>query len=129
MKLIIVLVIVILCFMLSVYNIQNRCPPMELDIKYLRGRRLNSSKYSKEIGIPTIHVGLDRDLPCGVYTGKSIFDKVLIFVSKKSPKLAYIHFYNHESRINTSKVFDFWDVSKIIDSKNEFINTYNRGCC
>ena len=135
--LIILLVICVLLFNSVVYSIQSRCPGENIHIEYVRAGRLPGSKFKERVGITTINLKLDRDVPCGIYRLDTSYGNGVMFVAKHSNRVGYLNYpqevleANPETRkeIDSADLFDLWKLRRINGGDNEFINTYNRGCC
>lgn len=136
-QLIILLVICILLFNSVVYTVQTRCPGENIKIDYIRAGRLPGSQFKERVGITTINLKLDRDAPCGIYKLDTAYGKAVMFVGKNSNRIGYLNYpqeileANPETRreIDSADLFDLWNLVRINGGDNQFINTYNRGCC
>jgi hypothetical protein len=136
-ELIILLVICALLFNSVVYSVQSRCPGENVQIDYVRAGRLPGSEFKERVGITTINLKLDRDVPCGIYQLDTSFGKAAMFVAKKSNRIGYLNYQQEvleakpETRkeIDAADLFDLWNLIRVNGGDNEFINTYNRGCC
>lgn len=136
-ELIILLVITIILFNSVVYSIQSRCPGEEIRIEYVRAGRLPGSQFTERVGITTINLKLDRDVPCGIYKLDTSYGNAVLFVAKNSKRVGYMNYpqdaleKNPEAKreIDAADLFDLWGLTRVNGGDNEFINTYNRGCC
>jgi hypothetical protein len=136
-ELIILLVICVLLFNSVVYSIQARCPGDNIRIKYVRAGRLPGNQFKERVGITTINLKLDQDIPCGIYKLDTSYGKAVMFVAKNSNRIGYLNYQqemleaNPETKkeIESADLFDIWNLIRINGGDNEFINTYNRGCC
>jgi hypothetical protein len=136
-ELIILLVICVLLFNSVVYSTQYRCPGESIKIEYVRAGRLPGTEFKKRVGITTINLKLDRDVPCGIYKLQTSYGDATIFVAKNSKRVGYLNYAqevleaNPETRreIDSADLFDLWNLDRVSGGDNEFINTYNRGCC
>lgn len=136
-ELIILLIICIILFNSVVYSIQSSCPGDNVRIEYARAGRLPESKFKEEVGITTINLKLDRDIPCGIYKLGTSYGDAVLFMTKSSNRIGYLNYpqeyldANPETRreIDSSDLFDLWNLMRINGGNNQFINTYNRGCC
>ena len=107
-ELLIVLVIAIISFCSTVYNIQHRCPPATIKIEYVRAGRLPGLDFEERVGITTINLKLDRDVPCGIYRLNTVFGEATMFVSKNSLRVGYLNYDKKllESNPETKKEID-----------------------
>ena len=127
-NLVIVLLIFIVIFNCIVYNNQYKCPKYILKINYIRASRLPGSKYSERVEIDTINLKLDRDVPCGIYKVKTLYGYGILIVAKNNKRIGYLNMKDTKLYDNVN-LFDVWDIERINTDDNQFINTYNRGCC
>lgn len=136
-QLIILLVICIILFNSVVYSVQTRCPGENIRIEYVRAGRLPGYQSKDRVGITTINLKLDRDVPCGIYKLETSYGDAVMFVAKESNRIGYLNYAQEvlasnpetERGINSANLFDLWNIMRINGGDNEFINTYNRGCC
>jgi hypothetical protein len=119
-----------------IYNIEHKCPANDFRMDYTRASRLPGSRFDESIGITSIKLKLENKIPCGIYRLNTNFGKATLFVSLQSPYKGYLNFpqsilSNDTSNksINETDVFDLWNIVRINDTNNDFIATYNRGCC
>lgn len=137
MGMIILLVIVIILFNSSVYTALRRCPDDTIRISYVRGSRLPGTEFEQSVGITTINLKLDRDVPCGIYRLDTVFGKASMFVTKDSTRFGYLHYpqsvleANPQVRkeIDSADLFDLSELNRVPGRSNLFITNYNRGCC
>ena len=127
-NLIIVLVIVIIMCNSIIYSGKYKCPAFPLKVNYVRGSRLPGVKYTQRVGIDTINLKLDRDVPCGIYTLKNTYGDGILIVSRDNQRLGYMNMRNMDV-IKNINLFDLWDLQRVESRDNLFIDTYNRGCC
>lgn len=125
--LIVLLIIIVMCNSVT-YNSKYRCPKYTVKIKYVRASRLPGETFSEKVGIDTINLKLDRDVPCGIYSLTNAYGKASLFVGNTDSRTGFMHMKNMDviSKIN---LFDLWDLQRIESDTNIFIRTYNRGCC
>jgi hypothetical protein len=136
-NLIILLVIVVILFNSVVYSVQHICPAESVKIKYIRAGRIAGTGLKNVAGIETIGLKLDSDVPCGIYRVETPYGNAVLFVSKKSLRMGDLRYSQNmlekapETRkdINDADLFDLWNLDRITDRSNDFVNTYNRGCC
>lgn len=144
-----ILIIIVILFNSTVYSIQNRCPAESIKIRYVRASRMpfyssyNSvvnnpdNKLRQNTGIDMMEVKLDRDVRCGIYSSNTKYGAVTLYVAKNSTRLGYLDFTELDKldeqtkkEFDKSDLFDMWDLDRFVTRYgNEFINTYNRGCC
>lgn len=134
---IIMLIIVIVLFNSSVYTALHRCPEDTVRIPYVRASRLPGEDFEEAVGITTINLKLDRDVPCGIYRMDTVFGSASLFVTKNSTRLGYMHYpqsvleANPEVRkeIDSADLFDLSELNRVSGRNNLFIRNFNRGCC
>lgn len=125
--LIVLLIIIVMCNSIN-YNSKYRCPKYTVKIKYVRASRLPGENLPERVGIDTVNLKLDRDVPCGIYSLTNAYGKAALFVSNTDSRTGYMHMtdMNAVAKIN---LFDLWDLQRLESDSNRFIQTYNRGCC
>ena len=127
-QLLILLLIIIVLFNCMIYNSQNTCPKMAIKISYARGSRLPGTIFEDRVGIKTINLKLDRDVPCGIYKLNTAYGPGILFVAKGKTRFGYLSIKDMELLKKVS-VMDLWSIERIESNDNTFIMTYNRGCC
>ena len=127
-NLVIVLLIVIVLCNSIVYSNKYKCPSSPIKIDYVRASRLPGATYSERVGIDTINLKLDRDVPCGVYSLKNSYGSGVMFVGQSDNRFGYMTIKDMNT-INNINLFDLWDLQRLESEENTFIQTYNRGCC
>lgn len=125
--LIVLLIVIIMCNSVT-YNSKYRCPKYTVKIKYVRSSRLPGEYLQERVGIDTINLKLDRDVPCGIYTLMNAYGKAVMFVGNTDTRIGYMHM-NNMDLVSKISLFDLWDLQRLDSSDNQFIQTYNRGCC
>lgn len=125
---IIVLLIVIILFNSLIYNTYYKCPKFPLNINYLRASRLPGTQYDIRIGINTMNLKLDRDIPCGMYQVSTSYGDGILIVGRSNRRIGYLNIQDM-SILNDINALDMWNIIRIESNDNDFINTYNRGCC
>jgi hypothetical protein len=129
-ELVIILVIIIVLFQCSIYNIQYRCPKESLRISYMRGSRTPPNIHAERVGIPTIDLKLDRDVPCGIYRTSTAFGDGSIFINKNDNRKGYLYLIdNKDKAVDGVNLWDLWNIDRVESTDNHFIATYNKGCC
>ena len=148
-QLLMVLIIIIVLFNSLVYSIQNRCPTPYIKIPFGRASRMpfyaasnavvddKSNPLYQNIGIDKINIKLDRDVPCGIYKVDTSYGKAVLYTTKRSMRFGYLNFVDAASmdaqtkkEFDKSDLFDLWNLERYVDRfGDEFVNTYNRGCC
>lgn len=138
-NLIILLCIILLLFNSIVYSIQYRCPVENIRIDHIRAGRLPGTELElkQRIGISVINLKLDRTIPCGIYSTDTAFGNATLIVNKNSLKIGYLNYSqdileaNPETKkeIDNANLFDLWNINRMSGKNNNFINTYNHGCC
>lgn len=132
------LVIVLILFNSSVYAIQHRCHSDSIKIPYIRAGRLqNRTEIEDRIGITSVNLKLDRDIPCGVYKLGTNYGNATMFVGKESLRLGYLVYAQKilgldpqtKKDIDKADLFDLWNLDRVSQKNDDFINTYNGGCC
>lgn len=126
--LVLVLLIVILLCNSITFNSIYKCPKYPIKIKYLRASRLPGIKFKESIGIDTVALKLDRDVPCGIYKIVNAYGYGILFVSSSNPRIGYMHMNNMDLLKNIN-LLDVWDLQRLESEDNGFVQTYNRGCC
>jgi hypothetical protein len=126
--LLIVLIIVILFFNSIIYNTHYKCSAANKKISYVKGSRLPSKSYKERIGLDTIDLKLDRDVPCGIYYANTIYGTGVLLVGQNNTRRCYFHMDNMNS-LEKVYIIDLWDLQRLVSEENNFIKTYNRGCC
>lgn len=128
MNLFILLSIIIILFNSLIYAGTYKCPTNQVHVNYARASRMPGATYKERVGLDTINVKLDRDVPCGIYKIKTIYGNGLLFVSNNNYRYGYINMKNINNIINI-KLLDIWDLKRLESKENLFIDTYNKGCC
>lgn len=129
LNLIIVLVIVIIIFNTVAYTHIYKCPQPALKFKYVRASRLPGLPVpDNEKLFDTIHLSLDRDIPCGIYKIKNTYGNGLLFVSKFDKRIGYMTMRDLEF-LKDVNMIDLWDLERIDSKVDLFTRTYNNGCC
>jgi hypothetical protein len=105
-----------------------KCPEYTVKIKYVRASRLPGKIYTERVGIDTLNLKLDRDVPCGIYKLYNTYGEASMFVGNNNPRFGYLYMKNLEALKNVD-MLDLWDLTRIDASDNAFIRTYDRGCC
>ncbi len=134
--LILVFCIIVLIFNCIIYTIEHKCPTTSFQISHLRGAKYipfgisQTQQYKISASIFTTIVHLDRVLPCGVYSALTLHGNVLLFINKNNKDIGFIYGQTHSSRtvLQTVNWLDMWNVTKI-NSNDEFVRTFNSGCC
>lgn len=136
LALILLIIIIVLIFNCMIYNIEHKCPQNDFNLDYMKASRLPGNRFDRSIGITTINLRLEKKVPCGIYRLNTNFGEATLFVSLKSPYKGYLSFpqvtlANDESNknINETNIFDLWNIVRLNNTNNDFISTYNRGCC
>lgn len=128
-NLVIVLVIVIILFNSITYSHIYKCPQPALKFRYVRASRLPGLVVPEnEKLFDTMHLSLDRDIPCGIYKIKNTYGNGLLFVSKFNKRIGYMTMQNL-ALLNGINLLDLWDLERINSNNDLFIRTYNSGCC
>lgn len=127
-QLVIILIIVILICNSITFNTIYRCPNMSVKIKYVRASRLPGKQFTERVGIDTLNVKLDRDIPCGIYKVSSSYGNGVLFIGSSNPRAGYLNTPDMDA-IKGVNLFDLWNLQRLESSDNAFIQTYNRGCC
>jgi hypothetical protein len=123
----ILLIVIMLCNSIT-YSTINKCPNQDISIRYIRASRLPGKNYQERVGLDTINLKLDRDVPCGVYSLTNMFGYGVLFVSSSNPKFGYLSMKDL-TVLDDINIFDMWDLKRLESPNNGFIQTYNRGCC
>ncbi|VBB18600.1 hypothetical protein YASMINEVIRUS_1063 [Yasminevirus sp. GU-2018] len=123
----ILLIIILLCNSIT-FNTIYRCPKYPLKIKYVRASRLPGKQFTERVGIDTLNIKLDRDVPCGLYKLTTTYGKGVMFVGSANSRLAYLNMDNMDV-LSGVNLLDMWDIQRLESEDNGFIQTYNRGCC
>jgi hypothetical protein len=127
-QLVLVLVIVILLCNSITFNTIYKCPKYLVKIKYVRASRLPGKNYKERMGIDTINLKLDRDMPCGIYKLVNAYGYGILFVGGSNSRLGYLNMPNLDA-LKDVDLLDMWDLERLESDDNGFIQTYNRGCC
>jgi hypothetical protein len=129
--LIVLIILIVLCSSIT-YNNKNMCAKNITNIKYVRASRIpiNNNNF---IGLNTIKLKLDRDIPCGIYNLTNAYGQGVIYVDNENSKIGYMTMkdMNNIYKIN---LFDLWDLKRLEsddnqNADNQIIKVYNRGCC
>lgn len=124
---IILLIVIVLCNSV-IYSNKYKCPSYSLKIDYVRGSRLPGTIYSEKVGVDTINLKLDRDVPCGIYNLKNAYGDAVLHVGHGNPRFGYMAMKDMSAIANIN-LFDLWDLHRQESEENYFVQTYNRGCC
>ena len=132
-NLLVVFCIIAIIFACIVYIIQNKCPKKELKMFHLRGDKYQSNTKldpNSTFGVFTAIFRLEKELPCGVYKALTIYGNILIFINKKNKDLGYIYDLSNQTNsiISSLDTLEMWHIERINEANN-FLHTYNAGCC
>jgi hypothetical protein len=97
-------------------------------LDYLRIYVLPGKNYAERVGLDTLNIKLDRDIPCGVYSVKTAYGNGIIFIGSPSSNVGYF-FMTDTKYLEKINMFDVWDIKRLESDDNKFLLTYNRGCC
>lgn len=124
---ILLVILLLLCNSIS-YNTTYKCPSFPLKIRYVRASRLPGQTFTQRVGIDTINLKLDRDVPCGIYSVTNIYGQGALMVTHTDPRTGYLSMKDMQL-VENAKLVDLWDLQRLDAMDNKFIQTYNRGCC
>ncbi len=124
-ELIIILCIILVLFWCSVYNIEYKCPTIDVKIQHVFARKVFEPTTDIDMR-RLISVVLDKSIPCGMYDGTTVYGGIILFVAKTNQTHGYIYSDHIKENVTT---FDIWNLRKYINNSNGFIDTYNKGCC
>lgn len=124
---IVLLIIIILCNSIT-HSGKYKCPNFPFKINYVRGSRLPESINTERVGISTVNLKLDRDVPCGMYNVENSYGNAILIVSRDNYRIGYMNMKNMDI-IKNIDLFDIWNLKRMESDDNLFISTYNRGCC
>lgn len=126
--LVLILVIIVLLCNSITYNSIYKCPKYAVKIKYLRASRLPGKDYTERVGIDTMNMKLDRDIPCGLYKLTTVYGDGVMIVGSSNSRVGYLNISNMDI-LKGVNILDVWDLQRLEAADNGFIQTYNRGCC
>jgi hypothetical protein len=137
-QLVFIILIVLLFFNSIIYSGTYKCPGNAVKINYVRASRLpgtvgyrNASPgtgLARRIGIDTINLKLDRDVPCGIYSIMTMYGAGVMFVGRNNYRVGSMNIKDM-SLIANVNMFDLWGLERMENKDNNFIATYNAGCC
>jgi hypothetical protein len=124
-------IIIFLMYKSLSLTVENQCPDpnKKIYIDRIIGLKILGEKFSKSIGIPTINVKLDKQIDCGYYTLNTVFGPAVLIVGKENRTFGGLNFLTFSNEINKIDRFELRNLNKVINKKNDFITTYNKGCC
>lgn len=122
--LLILLMVLLTIFNMIIYNKTYKCPISDEKIISAKGSRLPN----EESILDTIKIKLNKEIKCGIYQTKSFYGNGILIVGFDNYNVGYLKLPDMES-LNKINVFDLWDLTRLHSDKNDFIKTYNRGCC
>ena len=122
-----VVILFILFFSLIIYLGKYKCPSPDITINYARATIL---EYDTNLnGLRTIKLKLDRSIPCGMYSLKTIYGDGVIFVPNRNDQICYLHKYDMDTLLKI-KLIDLWNIRRLQSkSPDDYISTYNNSCC
>lgn len=123
----VIIILILLCKSIT-YNSIYKCPKLQVKIKYARASRLPGIQYKERVGIDTINVRLDRDIPCGIYRVVNPYGYGILFIGTSDSRLGYLNMPDIKI-LDKINLIDLWDLERLESTENGFIQTYNRGCC
>jgi len=124
----ILLAILVVSFAMLINSRKYKCAPNQLVLRYVRASRLPGANYSERLGIDTVNLRLDREVPCGIYRVRNIYGSGIMFVGSTDQRAGYMNMKNM-ALIKGINLFDLWDLQRMDASDNQLIGTYNKGCC
>jgi hypothetical protein len=124
---ILLLMLFLLCNSVN-YNTKYKCPKKKYHLDYLRIYVLPGKNYAERVGLDTLNIKLDRDIPCGIYSVKTAYGNGIIFIGSPSSNVGYF-FMTDTKYLEKINMFDVWDIKRLESDDNKFLLTYNRGCC
>jgi hypothetical protein len=127
----------IICFIISITiylsilkNIYSTCKQdVNINIKKLRGVKIIGVGESKILGLPTVNLKLEKQIPCGYYLGMTNFGAITLIVGYTDQTEAHINFHDFDDNINKQKIYEIHDLNRISHPKNSIFKTFNKGCC
>ena len=130
-KLLICLVIVVLIYYMLIKTINSTCIDTYEKIEFPKiiCTRSSLSYLEKLTSDQTINVKFDITIPCGIYTGDSYYGIVTMIVGRQYNDRGVINFIDFGQSLDKFDRFEITNVKRISKTNNEYINTYNIGCC
>lgn len=124
-ELLVILCIILVSFWCSLYNIEYKCPTVNVTVNHVFARVVFEA--TTDIDLRRLNsVVLDKSIPCGMYAGTTVYGGIILFVSKTNNTRGYIYSDHIKDKITT---LDIWNLQKFTNNSNGFIDTYNKGCC
>jgi hypothetical protein len=127
-RLVLILLICIVIFNCIVYNSEYKCKEYPINYDSLTATRLPGNIFDNRIGIKTINLKLEKDIECGIYKVVTFYGPGILFISRGYKRLGYLYSINIDA-MEGINFFNMWNIERLYDTNNHFINTYNRGCC
>jgi hypothetical protein len=72
---------------------------------------------------------LDINVPCGIYKLFTHYGPALLIVGGSEENIGILNFIDVTDQKLKIPRFEMWDVKRLTSFDNDFINTYNKGCC
>ena len=125
--LIVLLILIVLCNSIT-YNNKNICTKNIINIKYVRASHIPDTNNNNIIGLNSIKLKLDRDIPCGIYNLTNAYGKGVLYVDNENPRIGYMTMKDMNN-IFKIDLFDLWDLKRLDSDDNQILKVYNKGCC
>ena len=139
-RIIMCLVIVIILFNSLVLSLNKPCLQERetITIKKLSGVTIpnihtlvqdDTRVFDDAKGIFDLRLKLDASIPCGIYRVSTHYGPAILIIGRNEEDVAQMNFISVTKEKLAVKRFEMWDAVRLISSENDFINTYNKGCC
>lgn len=129
--LIICFIMVVLIYKILLKFINTSCIDKHEFIKYDRivAQRIPNLMKEKITNDKIINVRININIPCGIYKCDSYYGDAIIIVSREHNNKAIINFINFFQNLDEFDRFELKNITRMTNTSNDYINTYNRGCC
>jgi hypothetical protein len=124
--------IIILClviFYVNAYYFSCTTAHMDIKINQISGSRADYIIEGDKTGFPFIYIQLDNEIPCGIYSANSRYGEVSLYIGRNDRNKARVYFFNLDKKVDMTNRFVFTNLVRMTNHRNDFINTYNIGCC
>lgn len=139
-RLIMCLIIVIVMFNSLVLSLNKPCLQERetITVKKLSGTTIpnihsesfdDKNVFDDAKGVFDLRLKLDASVPCGIYRVSTHYGPAILIIGRNEEDIAQMNFVNVTNEKLKVKRFEMWDAVRLISSENDFINTYNKGCC
>ena len=91
--------------------------------------RSSLSNLEKLVSDSVINVKFDTTVQCGIYMANSYYGETSMIVVKTHTDRGLINFIDFKQNLDKIDRFELTNVKRISKTNNDYINTYNNGCC